>query len=99
MQTLRSKSKVNSFENGNKVKINPMFFRNHGLKIIVMEGIVKGVVPSWESKIPAVRVAFKYNPIFNQFQNNGYMKYNVLKEGGEFIALVRIHPMYLEKVK
>ena len=93
------KSKSDVFEIGNKVKINNMFFRNHGLKIMDIVGIVNGIVPTWESKLPAVRVSFKHQPIFNQFQSNGYMKYNVSKVDGVFVALVRIHPMYLEKVK
>jgi len=99
MQRLKQKPKSNTFEPGDKVKINAMFYRNHGLKIMEIEGTVKEVVPIWESKVPAVRVAFIYNPIFNQWSNNGYMKYNVTKENGDFVALVRIHPMYLEKVK
>lgn len=100
MQSLKvRKPKSNQFETGDKVIVSRMFFRNHGLKIIELTGTVKGIVPTWESKIPAVRVAFKYHPVFNQYQSNGYIKYNVCKEGGEFMALVRIHPCYLEKVK
>lgn len=99
MQRIKQKPKSNEFETGDKVRINAMFFRNHGLKIMEIIGEVKGTVPMWESKIPAIRVAFPYNPTFNQWSNNGYVKYNLLKGDDGFLALMRIHPMYLEKVK
>ncbi len=98
MQIVR-KVKSKEFQAGDKVRINNMFYRNHGLKIMNMQGIFKGEVPSWESKTPLVRIALKYNPIVNQWQSNGLLKYNVSKEDGEFIMLVRLHPMYVEKVK
>lgn len=91
--------KSDTFDVGDEVRISNMFYRNHGVKIMELMGTVKGIVPKWESKLPAVRVAFKYNPAFMQFSNNGYIKYNVAKENGEFVMLVRIHPMYLEKIK
>jgi hypothetical protein len=96
-QSLKVRS--DSFTTGDEVIINQMFFRNHGLKFQEFKGMVKGIVPTWESKLPAVRVSFKFNPAFFQFQNNGYMKFNTAKENGDFVMLVRIHPMYLEKVK
>lgn len=99
MRSLKRKVKSNQFVTGDEVIINHMFFRNHGLKFQAFTGTVKGIVPVWESKIPAIRVSFKYSPVFNQYQSNGYLKYNVSKDNGEFVMLVRIHPMYLERVK
>jgi hypothetical protein len=99
MNHLKSKVKKDDFKTDDKVKVNNMFFRNHGMKSMELIGTVRGIVPTWESKLPAIRVAFKFNPVFHQFSNNGYLKFNVAKENGQFVMLVRIHPMYIEKVK
>ena len=98
MQQTKAKQS-NTFEFGDKVIISNMFFRNHGMRIQdVGKGTVKEIVPMWESKIPAVKVVFHFNPAFFQMANNGYIKVNTFKNENGFMALVRIHPMYLEKV-
>jgi len=99
MQRLKQPKKSNTFEFGDKVKINSMFFRNHGQRIIDIEGIVKEIVPTWESPLPAVKIMITFNPVVLQFSQSGYLKYTTIKENDGFKMLVRIHPMYLDKVK
>ena len=94
------KARSNLFHSGDSVIVSRMFFRNHGLKYQELgKGIIKEIVPIWESTLPAVKVIFDFSPMFLQLANNGYLKVNTMKQDGKFIALVRIHPVYLEKIK
>ena len=92
--------KSNQLKVGDRVIIANRFYHNHGMKIVNSGiGTVREIVPAWESKLPAVKVVFSFNPAFFQYSNNGYMKISTFKDANGFMMLVRIHPVYLEKVK
>lgn len=99
MQRIKQKSKSNEFSVGDKVRINNMFFRNHGMKIQDIEGTVKYVVPSWDIPQPSVKIVIDFNPSFFQMVNNGYVKMEVRKEDGKIAMMITIKTIYLEKIK
>lgn len=98
--SLKEKGKSKILQVGDEVTISGMFFRNHGLKFQdIGKGVIKEIVPSWESKIPAVKAVFKFSPVILTCANSSGLKVTTFKDAEGFKMLVRIHPVYLEKCK
>jgi hypothetical protein len=88
----KSKAKSNQLQIGDKVIIANRFFLNHGMKRhLVGEGKVLYV------SLFFIRVEFKYHSTFAYCKTNGFIK--GLAMPVKDIAVIDIHPVYLEKVK
>jgi len=92
LSSQRTKAKGNQLVIGDKVTIANRFFSNHGMRRhLVGEGKVLYVSAFF------VRVEFKHHYTFTYCRSKGYIKGLVIPS--KEIAVIDIHPVYLEKVK